>query len=263
MHKMSRRGFAALTLGAGAAAGFSTPAWARSFGALSLDKYARDQFAGHLWSTHKADNAYAIREDLGFELPRHRFEVRSNDSWNGETSRNRAEFGCRTRHALGETVWFSYAMRVGAGDPVTDWNLLGQFHHTPDDGEAGISPPFAITLTPGEKLKFIRRYNALALDSQPMVSSMHTSRIERDRWYRIVGMVKFGWDGNGCVRVWLDGKKIIGLGSTDIGYNDAQGPYWKFGIYRRKVPETLVVEYANFELGASSLLHRVARPLSL
>ena len=263
MHKMNRRDFAAWMAGAGMA-GISPAAWAGDYGALSLADYGRDNFAGHDWSTQKdPTKSYAIQEDLGFTPRRHRFEVRTDDIWNGQAYINRAEFSYVGRHAPGTVIWFSYAMRIGAGPPVTNWNVLGQFHHTPDDGEAGISPPFAINFVPGEKLKFIRRYNPLALDSQPMVSTMQTRRIERERWYRLVGRVRFGWQGDGSVRIWMDGTKIIGLGHTDIGYNDAQGPYWKFGIYRRKVPETLVVEYANFEYGESSLLHRVASPLSL
>ena len=263
MHKMSRRGFAAGMACAGAA-GLSPPAWASGYGPLSLERFGRDSFAGHTWGTQQdTTKPYAIQEDLGFTPRRHRFEVRSDDVWNGKTHINRAEFNCLGKHEHGAVIWFSYAMRIGAGPPVTNWNVLGQFHHTPDDGEAGISPPFAINFIPGEKLRFIRRFNPLPLDSQPTVATMHTRRIERDRWYRLVGRVKFGWEGNGSVRIWMDGSKIVGLGNTDIGYNDAQAPYWKFGIYRRKVPETLVVEYANFEYGESSLIHRVANPLSL
>ncbi|HEX5775547.1 MAG TPA: heparin lyase I family protein, partial [Caulobacteraceae bacterium] len=154
-------------------AGISAPAWAGDYGALSLEGYGRDSFAGHQWSTQKdPTKAYAIQEDLGFTPRRHRFEVRSDDIWNGKTYINRAEFSYVGRHAHGAVIWFSYAMRIGAGPPVTNWNVLGQFHHTPDDGEAGISPPFAINFVPGEKLKFIRRYNPLPLDSQPTVATM-------------------------------------------------------------------------------------------
>lgn len=262
-NNLNRRDFAALALGAASAGVSSAPAEARSFGALSLNTYGQDQFAGYTWGTQKpSGTGYSIQEDIAFSPRHHRFEVRSTDSWNGEAYVNRAEFNCRTKEEFGQDVWFSYALKIRAGVPVTDWNVLGQFHQTADPGEGG-PPPFGVNFMPGEKLRFIRRYNPLELDSQPTSSIMHTHPAVRDRWYRIVGQIRFGWQNDGKVNLWLDGAKIVSLSNTNIGNNDIEGPYFKFGIYRAKVAETLIVEYANLELSHSSLLNRVTSPLPL
>lgn len=261
---LSRRDFAATALCA-IGSGLSTKALAATtYGALTLDSRGRDNFAGHTWGVQRASGkAYAIQEAAGISPPQHRFEVRSGDIWNNSRYVNRSEFQSLTKHPFGQDVWFSYAMRIKGGAPVTKWNVLGQFHGTPDDGEPGLSPPFAVNFIPGEKLRFIRRYNARRIDAAPTTSVMLTKAVSRDRWYRIVGRITFGWNNDGAINIWLDGAKIIGLSNTNIGYNDAVGPYWKFGIYRAAVPETLVVEYANMELGSASLLNRVSSPLPI
>lgn len=243
----------------------TTTTSSESYCGLSLDSTSRDSFAGHSWNVQRdASKTYPIQEWVGATPVRHRFECRSTDSWNGETTRNRAEFGCLTRMPFGQPVWFSYAMRIRSGTPVTNWNVLGQFHSTPDTGDDSSSPPFSINFLPGEKVRFIRRFDPSSLTtSAPQAYIMHERPVVRDRWYQIVGCVTFGWENNGSVQIWWDGVKIIDLAQTSIGYNDMRGPYWKFGVYRAKVAETLVVDYANLELGLSSLLTRVTSPLRI
>jgi hypothetical protein len=46
-----------------------------------------------------------------------------------------------------------------------------------------------------------------------------------------------------------------------IGYNDAVGPSWKFGVYKSANAKTLAVQYRNVEHGTSSLFDRIANPL--
>lgn len=261
---LSRRDFAATALCA-IGSGLSTKAFAATtYGALTLDSKGRENFAGHTWGVQQATGkSYSIQEATSAPPLQHRFEVRSGDTWSKDRYVNRAEFQSLTKHPFGEDVWFSYAMRIKAGAPVTKWNVLGQFHNTPDAGEPGLSPPFAINFIPGEKLRFLRRYNPYEVDSSPTVSTMLTKAVARDRWYRIVGRITFGWNDDGAVNIWMDGSKVIGLSNTNIGYNDEVGPYWKFGIYRAQVSETLAVEYANMELGSGSLLNRVTSPLPI
>ena len=243
----------------------TTSGTSSSYCGLSLDSYGRDNFGGYDWNVQRdKTKLHPIQEAVGVSPVRHRFEVRSTDSWNGETTRNRAEFGCCTRHAVGEPVWFSYAMRVRSGPAVTNWYVLGQFHSTPDTGDDASSPPFSINLIPGEKVRFIRRFDPAPLTTvTPATTIMHERTIARERWYRIVGRVVFGWENNGAVDIWWDGAQVVSLANTNIGYNDLRGPYWKFGVYRAKASETLVVDYANMELGAASLLGRVTTPLAI
>lgn len=237
-----------------------------SYGSLLLDSAGKADFASRVWNPQgDTGRSYALEQSTSVTPLRHRFEVRSGDSWNGESGRNRSEFSSCARESCGREVWFSYAIRVHGGAPVSDWNVLGQFHSTADPGEdGGLSPPFAISLMPGENLRFVKRTDSAAITStSPRATILYERKISRDRWYRIVGRIVFGWDDNGAVDLWLDGVKIVGLPQTNIGYNDLIGPYWKFGIYRAQAAETLVVEYANMEICSTSLLARVTSPLAI
>jgi len=237
---------------------------------LSLDSYNHDSFAGQTWNVNRdTSKSYAIQQVVGTTPPRHRFEVRNGDFWvNDSNVRNRAEFQCLTRYEPGRDVWFSYAIRIRKGTPVTKWNVIGQFHATPDSSDGNASPPFAIELNPdsagGEAMRFVRRFDpqpTTSVSPQPIV--MHKRAFARDHWYHIVGRVVFGWRDDAAVDLWMDGAKIISLANTNVGYNDLKGPYWKFGVYRAATAETLIVDYANMEIGVTSLLSRVGSPLPI
>lgn len=252
-----------------------TPTPVTGYSAPILDANGRATFSDYLWNLYRdTSKAYAIEQATGIVPQQFRFEVRVGDTWSGDAGatnpRNRAEFGAAGtagKIPFGEEVWFSYAMRIKSGLPTTAaYAILGQFHDTTDEGDGGgggISPPFAINLVQGEKLKFIKRYNTSPLGGTPVQTLMHERSVVRDRWYRIVGRIVFDWTPNGAVDLWFDGSPIVTLTNAQIGYNDTIGPYWKFGIYRAEAPETLVVEYANMELGSASLLARVASPLPI
>ncbi|HEX5775738.1 MAG TPA: heparin lyase I family protein [Caulobacteraceae bacterium] len=225
---------------------------------------ARAGFERHRWTNQQDDAKPHAIQQVGPN--RVRFEVRGGDTWKKDAkfNRNRAELSSRTRHAPGEDVWFSYQLVVRGGEPTrARFNILGQFHQTKDPWDKNLSPPFAINLLPKKNtLRFIKRYSAEQKTTTTTDTIMHESApIQRDRWIHVVGHIVFGWENNGAVELWLDGRKVVDLPRTSIGYNDALGPYWKFGIYRAGSPEPLVVEYANLEIGSASLLGRVGKPL--
>lgn len=269
---LTRRDLAALALG-GLLPSLPARALASTtYCALTLNSLGRDYFANHYWCPEHASNSYAILEaSCTSGLPKHRFEVRSGDTWNNQPGVGRAEFQCIDRVSWNKAIWFSYEFYVHSGSrPATRWNVLGQFHHTPDSSDGGgISPPFAIELRPnatyGELLYFLRRYNANAVGTAANTTSvvMNKRRFTRNCWHRIVGCIVFDWKGAGSVDLWYDGTKIIAQHGVPIGFNDVTGPYFKFGIYRADVSDTLVTEYANLEHGYSSLLTRVTSPLAI
>lgn len=248
------------------------------YGSVPLDSNGRASFAGQLWGVqHAPDRPYAIQQAIGPSgLPVHRFEVREGDyctTPDDHNDRNRAEFCGLTKWAFGTAVWVSYAMRVKAGALIKAWNVTGQFHSTPDTalGDVGGSPPFATECRPGEKLVTLRRDTAEKVTTGGQLPTiMHSSALVRDRWLRVVERVVFDYSGNGAVRQWLDGTLVIDAAPIPIGFNDEVGPYWKFGIYRAAhmadgtlIPDPMIVEYANMEIGLSPLGQRVTAPLAL
>lgn len=234
--------------------------------ALMLGCKANAQFDVRGWAMQKDEaKPYAIQQ-VG---PNHvRFEVRAADNWKNDTGRgrNRAELKAKTLAPKGQDVWFSYQMKIDASGPSSArYCILGQFHQTSDPWDGNVSPPFSINLFPGaNSLRFVKRYSTDPRTTDSIDTVMYESApIQPGRWIRIVGHIVFGWQDDGTVELWLDGRKVVDLPHTSIGYNDVQGPYWKFGIYRAQATETLAVDYANMEIGTASLLDRVGHPLPI
>ncbi|MCB5173882.1 heparin lyase I family protein [Microvirga lenta] len=198
-----------------------------------------------------------------------RFTVRrgENSRWDAKegSAVDRAELtGWAQPNPLGKDVWISYAQRILPGEPVTSrWCVIGQMHATTQAGDRGSSPPFALQLLPGDVFMISTRYVAAARHTvNPDETIRYSGAIERDRWYRHVFRLRFGYKGDAILQWWRDGVLMLDLTDFSMGYNDPEGPYWQFGIYRNTSPEDLTIEYRDVEVSQTSLAHRIAPPLS-
>jgi hypothetical protein len=251
---------------------------ALSYSALSVDGGGQDTFSGDKWNQHTPGLSYSVQEFAGLQKSKAwRFEVRSGESWASDPAgtRNRSELKGATNWRFGDDIWFSYLMRVRAGAAIaSSFNILGQFHSLADDGsdpaygtDEDLSPPFAINLMPTtEVVRIIRRYSTVdpsTVASVTQVNEYDTAQIVRDYWYPVVGNIQFATGGTGKLKIWWDGSLVVNQTGINIGFHDKTGPYWKFGIYRAESTETLVVDYANFEMGLTDLSARVGAPLPI
>jgi hypothetical protein len=82
-------------------------------------------------------------------------------------------------------------------------------------------------------------------------------------WQDIVVRVTFDPFGKGNLTFWLNGVKKYESGPIAIGYNDNVGPHFSHGQYRGKSSATTVFEFANLEVGRTSLINRVGSPKPL
>lgn len=203
----------------------------------------------------------------------YRFEVRPGDRWVQEANNDgvdRSELsgpGDDTNPArLDAETWTAYQFRIEPGPSSTaKWVVLGDWHVVPDpDDLPKMSSPWQLELRKGDILVFDIRVS----DEKPVRHNaperhIYTSPtpITRGVWHSLVSVVDFDWrlKGNGGVTVWLDGKEIADYHGR-LGYSLTRPPYFKFGIYRTTVPETLAVDYANVEISRSSLASRVDAP---
>lgn len=198
----------------------------------------------------------------------YRFEVRagdvaqdsdvSNGNERSEIKSNAFKFSAGT-----EPIWLSWAFMVEKGSPITNnFNIIGQVHNTSDLGEPYLRPPLVLSLGRGDKLQLntIADTRRISDDKSPVVTRW-SSTIERGRWYRVVLKVIMS-PLKGHLTFWLDGDKVFDE-PTAVGYNDEQGPYFQYGIYREATRETLAILYQNVEAGSANLEGRVANPLPL
>lgn len=201
-----------------------------------------------------------------------RFEVRGSDHWDAGSGagpdpvNNRSEFsGHALRLPFDTDVWIAYWHMLEPGDPQPEdyWCLMGQIHASEDAGDAFLSPVWAFTLLPGDEVRIVTRSDPAPVNTVNPDSVIRGSvpRYRRGVWHSWVHRVRFCRTGStGAAQSWLDGAEVMNVEGIPVGYNDAVGPYWKYGIYRRTVEITTGVRYANVEAGTASLIDRVANP---
>ncbi len=199
---------------------------------------------------HAADDAtYAVTSQEGREF---RFEVRPGDQWAGDRTSNtneRAELSLdKSPVRMGVRYRVSYDMLVEQGPPVTSaWLVAGQWHATEDKGDAPSSPPLAFELAGSDLVVYTQATTEARHTKNPAgIERARVPGIERDRWYHVDYDVRFD-PREGELNVRLDGRTILS-GAIPVGYADAVGPYFKFGIYRSKGPEAVAIRYRNLTI---------------
>lgn len=199
---------------------------------------------------HAAGVPYAVTQPHRNEF---RFEVRPGDQWSVDrisgADRERAELSLDEAPVRFDVRYrVSYEMLIEQGPPVTSaWLVAGQWHATEDEGDAPSSPPLAFELSGSELVIYTQSTTTPRHAKNPEgIERARVPGIARDRWYRISYDVRFN-PQRGELAVRLD-RRTIFSGPIPIGYADAVGPYFKFGIYRAKSPERLAVRYRNLSI---------------
>lgn len=195
-----------------------------------------------------------------------RFTVGPGDVWrNDGDGVERAEVSGESAWPLGQDVWVSFSLRVPAESDFSDsWTVVGQFHATPDPADGSASPVFAQEFQ-GDRFRVVTRssrQDPLRENPSPVVR-FGPRRLQRDVWHHFVYHLRFDPDGGGLLRAWKDGERIITDRSIALGYEDDEGPYWKYGVYRDAAEGTSTVEYANMQVSSESLRQRVRNPLPI
>jgi hypothetical protein len=216
------------------------------------------------------NKSWSLRQAQNKTSPVFRFQVRSGDTWTGDARNPKRKERCEmymknTPLPFDRDVWFSYAIRIAAGDPLdlsaVEWCYLGQVHATEDSGEMSTGPVLGFRL---EGLDTVSAYTASTLEDPIQTAPKYIyrggGRFTRGVWHRVVVRMRFS-PTNAQLQWWQNGKELINISDIGMGYPDKLGPYWKFGIYRSAMRPTLTVEYANMEVAyGSSLKHRIAEP---
>lgn len=224
--------------------------------------------AGAKYVAESAEKAWSFTPDKNLD----RFEVRNGDKWVNESAgnlANRTELrytgvpgGGAAYLPFSTDVWLSYGLKIEEGDPITGWAGFGQFHAKQDAGDTGLPPVWALEIV--NNTMYVRTRSSILNPTTAAVTSMvhYTAPFARGQWYRFVARLRFEKGTGGHMQFWKDGVEVFNK-SILAGYNDVNGPYWKYGIYRQESTATLIASYANVEVGTKSLLARVAKPLPL
>lgn len=209
---------------------------------------------GKVYKPHSAFLAHSIKKSQNGGI--HRFEVRQDEARESDDDgKERSELsGGNYKYPTGTDTWVAYSFMVEPGAALSGTpNVLGQWH-------AGVgSPNFSFRVPYDNVLQVVLRVG----DSEKYTQLVPYEKKDfvRGRWYSVVVHAKFSGKEDAVLEVWLDGHKVVDKANFVMGYPDSTSNYWKFGIYRSTGTwQTEAVQFANMELGTSSLLDRVTAP---
>lgn len=165
---------------------------------------------------------------------------------------------------IGKTYTYSFDMRLGANWVHDDRpEILFQLHSSPDEGDGSRSPLLALQLMPSQDhsttyYSIVQRADDRAI-SEGMPSSHVTTtvgRIDGDigDWVNWTFQIHFSPENDGWLTVWKDGVIVLQQEGQANCFNDAVGPYAKWGVYKwdwesgTSIASSRSVQYDNLRI---------------
>ncbi len=157
----------------------------------------------------------------------------------------RTEFHLANSNAAGKAPynvkqWWGWSLWLPTGynSPASAiWSCVAQWHATEDAGEAAINPPVSLNIEGGQ-FKFVVRGDAR--QNLPVGTSFQSSRTatfallinQRIDFVMEIVQAPLASPLTGMARLWMNGILVAEFLNTQCGYNDVNGWYAKFGMYK-------------------------------
>jgi len=199
----------------------------------------------------------------------YRFEVRPGEGWgDGYKKSSRAEFSERWYAPLNHETWYGMSIFIPKDIQSSSERLIiGQWHgtsHMVDKVEVWCdrSPILSNELTKypqGRVFKIVVRYETekRCAPSHPntdlhiLEKYFYLMEFALGEWNDFIYQVHWSTEDDGYLNVWLNSEKVVEY-KGPIGFFDPKGPYFKYGIYRRKSEKnTHIVYFDSYRRGSS------------
>jgi hypothetical protein len=181
-----------------------------------------------------------------------RFELRAGDDTGDGIRAEVKEMYCAP---LGREIWYSFSTFIPQDFPIVETpTVITQWHASEDSGEglAARSPVLAHRYANGDLVidsRFSRQKTQRANDGISKVLYKHVN-FPRGMWHDFLYRIRWSYLPDGLVECWLDGKQIIAY-KGPVGYNDDNGPYFKFGLYHHDGISPFIIYHDEYSRGFS------------
>jgi hypothetical protein len=213
------------------------------------------------WHINSPGKPYSIQMDSSMKYQDEatlRFEMRSGDSWKGPggsiTYRN--ELIPSGFPPSGSTRFYACNVFIPKDFPIEE-NRLVLMQWWPltksELGEVGRSPSLALRYIDGTLSATIRHSDLHVVkdaDSVAKKTLFKTSSLKRGEWNSFAFQATWSFKDNGAVKLWWN-HKLVADYRGPVGYDDEQGPIFKFGMYRDDSAKTYVTFFNGCREGAS------------
>ncbi len=159
-----------------------------------------------------------------------RFELRPGDYI---SQGHRAELRDPFNAAWEAEVWYGFSTLVSAEHPIEHGVgcVLAQWHDQAKLGDPSGKPPIAIRLRDG-KLRITGAYGKFASpDPDIRYEFARIPEFPLGVWHDFVFRVFWSRHGTSEIEAWLDGAPLIDWRGPLAYENEAEGPYFKLGVY--------------------------------
>lgn len=141
---------------------------------------------------------------------------------------------------LQQEYWYGFSIYLPDGyasDPV--WEVVAQWHDTPDEGENWRNPILAVWTDNGSwSVSNLWDDKAITpIDENGNFvyggkSNYKLGAYDTGKWTDWVFRVKWSYKSDGILQVWKNGQLVIDQQSKPNCFNDVTMPYFKMGIYK-------------------------------
>jgi hypothetical protein len=187
------------------------------------------------------DRVAYIPDPLGQRGRVQRVDLRPGDNGiYGSTAGERAEvIGPQELRGFvdGQTIVMSWSTLIDSSfaSPPGTWNNFVQIHVGEGGGIA--QSPWQLNLRGDDAQLRMRVYGGgrWGEPNQPQGSVpewFDFGPLAKNVWHDFVAEIRFGCNGDGSARVWMDGRQLVDARDRKIGYCGDPGLYWKQGFYR-------------------------------
>lgn len=133
--------------------------------------------------------------------------------------------------------WYGMSMYLPSSSWVTDsdgdcWDIITQFHGTPDSGEGNRVPPISLSTIQGRLILTVNWASQRITTRAQGKKEFDLGPVEKDKWLDIVYHVKHSYGSDGILQMWKNGRKVVDYYGPN-SYNDGTTPMLKMGIYKR------------------------------
>lgn len=159
-----------------------------------------------------------------------RFELRPGDF---VSQGHRAELRDPLNAPLETPIWYGFSTLVAPDYPVADGArcVLAQWHDQAVLGDPSGKPPLALRYHRGA-LVLTGAHDAVATPlPKTRYELARLDDLPRGVWHDFVFRIVWSRFGTSEVEAWMDGRNIVAW-TGPLGYrNQAEGPYFKLGVY--------------------------------
>jgi hypothetical protein len=185
-----------------------------------------------------------------------RFEIRGHERWVDQTfiGTCRSEVATREFPAANSVKWYAFSVFFPTNFPLEDNRLVfAQWHDEWHLLQPGRIPLLAFRFVNGS-LSMTLRHSARHLiydpDSVPEERLFKKNNFKLGRWHQFVVQAKWSFEEDGFINVWWNGKQIVQYHGP-VGYDEARGPQFKFGLYRDDTEKTYLAYFNHVKMGDS------------